>query len=221
MPSKAEICSMQILLIAATEMEIQQRATANNVDVLVTGVGMPSTIYHLQKRLNQINYDLVIQAGVGGSFGKEPALEETVLVQQDTFGDLGTEKEEEFCTLFDAKLADKNEFPFTDGWLVNKNEWLDVFQLKKVKAVTVNKVSDDRLLMRQIENAFHPHIESMEGAALHYVCLEEQIPFLQIRTISNCVGERNKSKWKLEGAIKNLNIELNHIIAQITQNVKP
>mgnify|MGYP001795756283 CR=1 FL=1 len=95
MPFKHEICSMQILLIAATEMEIQQRVADNNIDVLVTGVGIPATMYHLQKRLQQIDYDLVIQAGIAGSFGKEPALGETVLVQQDAFGDLGTEKEEE------------------------------------------------------------------------------------------------------------------------------
>ena len=212
---------MQILLIAATAMEIQQRAASEHVDVLITGVGIPSTIYHLQKRLQQIDYDLVIQAGIAGSFGKEPALEQTVLVEKDAFGDLGTEKEEEFCTLFDANLADKNEFPFTDGWLVNKNEWLNTIPLKKARAVTVNKVSDDKLLKRQIENAFHPHIESMEGAALHYVCLQEKIPFLQLRTISNTVGERNKSKWKLEEAIKNLNAELEKILSQITSNFKP
>lgn len=221
MPAKHEICSMQILLIAATEMEIQERVTANNIEVLITGVGIPSTIYRLQKRLHQKDYDLVIQAGIGGSFGKEPALEETVLVQQDTFGDLGTENEEEFCTLFDAKLADKDELPFTGGWLINTYELLEAFPYKKVKAVTVNKVSDDKLLTRQIQNAFHPHIESMEGAALHYVCLQEQIRFLQIRTISNCVGERSKAKWKLEGAVKNLNIELEKVIAHITSNSKP
>ena len=216
-----EICRMQILLIAATEMEIPQRIPGDNIDVLITGVGIPATIYHLQKRLHQIDYDLVIQAGVAGSFGKEPALEETVLVQQDAFGDLGTEKEEEYCTLFDAGLADKNESPFAEGWLVNNNELLDAFPYKKVKAVTVNKVSDDRLLRRQLEASFHPHIETMEGAALHYVCLQEQIPFLQIRTISNCMGERLKSKWKLEEAIKNLNTALERVLSQITSNLKP
>ena len=218
---KHEICGMQILLIAATEMEIRQQVGDDHVDMLVTGVGVPSTIYHLQKRLHQIDYDLVIQAGIGGSFAKALALGETVLVQQDTFGDLGTEQEEEFCTIFDAKLADKNEMPFTDGWLINKNEWLDIFPLEKVKAVTVNKVSDDKLLKRQLENAYHPQIESMEGAALHYVCLQEQIPFLQIRSISNFVGERNKAHWKMQDAITNLNSELQKIITQLTLNAKP
>ena len=219
-----EICSMQILLISSTAMEIQpQFANSAQVDILVTGVGIPATMYHLQKRLHQIDYDLVIQAGIAGSFGKEPAIGETVLVQQDAFGDLGTEQEEEFCTVFDARLADKNEFPFQEGCLFNNNTLFDSSTLKKVKAVTVNKVSDDRLLKRQIEHCFHPHIESMEGAALHYVCLHEQVPFLQVRTISNCVGERDKKKWKLEESIKNLNEELTKLIQQIapTPNPKP
>ena len=48
----------------------------------------------------------------------------------------------------------------------------------------------------------------MEGAALHYVCLMEKIPFLQIRSISNYVGERNKRNWNMKEAIANLNKKL-------------
>ena len=55
---------------------------------------------------------------------------------------------------------------------------------------------------------FEPVTESMEGAALHYVCLMENIPFVQIRSISNYIGERNKKKWNMMDSINNLNIEL-------------
>jgi futalosine hydrolase len=44
---------------------------------------------------------------------------------------------------------------------------------------------------------YNADIESMEGAALHYVCAMQQIPFIQIRGISNMVGERDKTKWKI------------------------
>ena len=58
---------MQILVIAATEQEIEPFTDANaRVDVLITGVGVPSTIYHLQKRIHQMEYDLIIQAGIAG-----------------------------------------------------------------------------------------------------------------------------------------------------------
>ena len=51
-------------------------------------------------------------------------------------------------------------------------------------------------------------VESMEGAAFHYVCLQEYIPFVQLRAVSNFVGERDKTKWQMREAIENLNREL-------------
>jgi len=51
-------------------------------------------------------------------------------------------------------------------------------------------------------------IESMEGAAFHYVCLQEAVPFLQLRAVSNMIGERDKTKWLMKEAIDNLNKEL-------------
>ena len=78
---------MQILLIAATAKEIEPFRTVNpDFDILITGVGVPATTYHLQKRLLQVGYDLVIQAGIAGTFNKDIELGQTVLVKQDCFG---------------------------------------------------------------------------------------------------------------------------------------
>ena len=52
----------------------------------------------------------------------------------------------------------------------------------------------------------------MEGAALHYVCNSFNIPYLQIRSISNYIGERDKSKWEIKKAIENLNKEIIKLI---------
>jgi futalosine hydrolase len=48
-------------------------------------------------------------------------------------------------------------------------------------------------------------VESMEGAAFHYVCLQEGMPFAQVRAISNYVTPRDKSQWQMKDAIVNLN----------------
>ncbi|BAV04181.1 phosphorylase family protein [Filimonas lacunae] len=45
----------------------------------------------------------------------------------------------------------------------------------------------------------------MEGAALHYACRQTNTPFIQIRAISNYIGERDKSKWRIKDAIGELN----------------
>lgn len=207
---------MQILLIAATEQEIEHfTATKARVDIMITGIGTPSTLYHLQKRINQVEYDLIIQAGIAGSFNEAAALGKTVLVKQDCFADLGVEEKENFTTVFKAGLMDENEFPFEDGWLINPNKDLNNTGLSLVKAITVNKVSDSELQKLQYIQAFNADIETMEGAALHYVCLQENIPFLQIRSISNYVGERDKTKWKMKEAVDDLNTELTKLINQL------
>jgi futalosine hydrolase len=57
---------------------------------------------------------------------------------------------------------------------------------------------------------FNPQIESMEGAAVFYVCLKTNINCIQIRTISNNVERRNKNNWNIPLALKNLqNITIN------------
>jgi futalosine hydrolase len=208
---------MQILLIAATATEIEPFTAANSqVDVLITGVGVPSTIYHLQKRIHQMDYDCIIQAGIAGSFSNQMSLGQVVLVKQDCFADLGIEEKGNYTPIFNTAFADKDEFPFTDGWLMNADDNLKYSDLPKVNAITVNKVSDNELQKQQFLQTFDADIETMEGAALHYVCLQEQIPFLQIRSISNHVGERNKTKWEIKEAIQNLNTELQRLINGLT-----
>jgi futalosine hydrolase len=208
---------MQILVIAATALEIEPFTAINNrSDVLITGVGVPATMYHLQKRIHQLDYDLIIQAGIAGSFSTEMALGKVVLVKQDCFADLGIEEQGYYTPVFNTAFADKNEFPFDEGWLMNADDNLKYTDLLKVKAITVNKVSDSELQKQQFIGIFNPAIETMEGAALHYICLQEAIPFLQIRSVSNYVGERDKTKWKLKEAIENLNKELATLINDLT-----
>jgi len=206
-----------ILLTAATEFEIASFINYKHekYDVLITGVGIPSTLFHLQKRLHQVDYDLVIQAGIAGCFNNTLNLGDLVLIEKDAFGDIGMEEKNHFTPIFKSGFVDENEFPFENGWLKNNNHLLKQSSLKIVSAVTVNKVSDSILQKEQLIKNFNPAIESMEGAAFHYVCLQENIPFVQMRSISNHVGERDKTNWKIKDAITNLNTELGKLIESI------
>ena len=211
---------MQILVVAATAMEIAPFMEKNPAtDFLITGVGVPATIYQLHKRLMQVDYDLVIQAGIAGSFNKLLPLASCILVYRDVFADLGVEENNEYFTMGEKGLIDTAAFPYTNGWLVNENFLLKQIDLPKVTSITVNKISDKIEQQEKYIQKFVPDIESMEGAALHYVCLQEQVSFLQLRSISNIVGERDKTKWKLDASIINLNQELEAIIKNIKQFV--
>ncbi|MFN8252349.1 MAG: futalosine hydrolase [Ferruginibacter sp.] len=208
---------MQILLVAATDNEIELFINAYpNLDILVTGVGAAACMYHVTKRLYKEEYDFVIQAGIAGAFTTELELGQAVLVKQDSFGDLGTEEKHVFTPCTRSGLIPAHQFPYADGWLMNMAGIPRETTLKTVKAVTVNKVTDDIVQRQQLLTVYNPQIETMEGAALHYACLMEDIPFVQLRSISNYVGERDKSKWKIKEAFESLSKELVTLINQIT-----
>ncbi len=206
---------MNLLIVAATQLEIEPFLRENyKVDILITGVGIPATVLFLTKKIIEKKYDLVIQAGIGGTFNSIQ-LGEVVLVKQDAFGDLGIEENGYFSTLFENGFLNKNDFPFTNGWLVNNNPIFEKNKLLIEKAVTINKLTDDHLKIENIRQKYSPAVESMEGAAFHYVCLQQKINFLQIRGISNMVGERDKTKWQMKKAIQNLNKELLKIVENL------
>lgn len=214
-----EFCQMQILLVVATKAEIHlPESVEKKADVLITGVGIPATLYKLQKRLSQKKYDCVIQAGIAGSFTDEIKLGDVVLVKKDLFADIGMEEKDTFTSIYNTPFVNKNEFPYSDGWLVNDGALIDQFNYKKANAITINKVSDSQLQQQQFMSNFYPEIESMEGAAMHFVCLQENIPFLQVRSISNKVGIRDKKEWKIKEAIENLGLNLAVIIETILKN---
>ena len=52
----------------------------------------------------------------------------------------------------------------------------------------------------------------MEGAAAAYTCLCDKLNFLQIRSVSNYVEERNKENWDIETAVNSLTITVLDII---------
>jgi futalosine hydrolase len=204
---------MNLLIVAATQFEIEPFIQLKKkADILITGVGIPATIYHLTQKLLTENYDLVIQAGIAGSFSERLNLGEVVAIKEDTFADLGIEEKGNLQTLFETGFIKKNDFPFKNGWLVNQHRILQKDSLPLVNAITINKITDNDFQNEQMFKKFGADVESMEGAGFHYVCLHQKTNFLQLRSISNYIGERDKSKWEMTEAIENLNKELLKIV---------
>ncbi len=201
-----------ILVVAATAKEINpfieltRTGNINNADILISGIGLTASTYHLTKQLALKKYDLVIQAGVAGCFDLTIPLGAVVAVKQDAIADQSVVELEKLKTLFDLNLVPQDQYPYKKGWLINPNkEVLKKTKLKIVKGISVNQISTSKQMIKFYRDVFDPVTESMEGAALHYVCICENVPFMQIRSISNYIGERNKKKWDMMESIANLN----------------
>jgi len=208
-----------ILVVAATAKEIdpfiilKRTGQFTNVDILISGIGLTASTWHLSKQLALKKYDLVIQAGVAGSFDLTISPGQVVAVKQDAIADQSVVELEKLKTLFDLDLVPQDQYPYKKGWLINPNkEILKKTKLKIVKGVSVNQISTSKQMIQFYRDRFDPVTESMEGAALHYVCLMEDIPFLQIRSISNYIGERNKKNWNMMDSIINLNHKLTNLL---------
>lgn len=214
---------MKILVTAATIFEIQpfldhlakKDYKDCHVTTLLGGIGMMHTAYQLGRQFAVSRPDIAIQAGIAGCFDHSWEMGKVVLIEKEQLGDLGVEDDQAFKDLFDIQLWQPDLPPFSNKQLINTLENLPFIpELPRVSGVTINTVSGSERTRDLLVKKYAPDVESMEGAAFHYACLQEKIPFFQMRSISNYVEVRDKSKWNIPLAIKTLNETLIKYIEQ-------
>ena len=226
---------MKILIVAATYKEIEQTKNyfkisaqdkenlfsgnylKNNISFLITGIGVYSTIYELTKILSSKKFDIIINAGIAGSFDDNIEIGNVFNVVSEQIGDLGINDNGIFKSAFDKNFLNPNSFPFSNQKLINPNK--DLFKLlsetQNVDALTVNTASGEKNKIKELKKKFNVQIESMEGAAFFYVCLKENVNFLEIRSVSNFVVPRCEENWQIMKAINNLNEILRLLIFEV------
>lgn len=204
---------MKLLLAAATEAEIAPTLArlqpTGNVRICITGVGLMAATFALTRALLQEQYDFVLQAGIAGAFDGTIPLGSLVVVESELLGDLGAEDHDRFIDIFELGFGSPNAFPFTAGRLVNPLDPMPFpCNLPRVSSLTVHTVSGHAPTIGRRAKQYGAAVESMEGAALHYVCLQLGVPFLQLRAISNYVTPRDRSAWQIAKAVAALNAQL-------------
>jgi futalosine hydrolase len=94
-------------------------------------------------------------------------------------------------------------------------EWESVPSLPRIHVgpfVTVAAVSGSIARARLLSNLHGALCENMEGGAVAQVCLRYQVPFLEIRGLSNWAGDRNKKRWQLSKALSNCQRVVIHLL---------
>ena len=207
---------MNILIVSATSLEIvlflkkikaetdgaiisSHSYNGHTIDILFTGVGMSQTAFYLGKYLSG-KYDLAINAGICGSFNRILKLGDVVCINEDYFADLDAEDDEKFLSVLELNLPGayyvKNENSFTNDIIQNT---------KQVRGVTVNTAHGNEISIKKLCSRIQADVESMEGAAFLWACNQTKTKCVQIRSVSNYVEKRDKSKWEIGLAVKNLN----------------
>jgi futalosine hydrolase len=117
----------------------------------------------------------------------------------DRIAELGAEDGDAFVSIQDLHLPAEHEF-------VNAAPPVNAAlgRLPAVSGITVNLVHGNARSIAAVVERFSPQVESMEGAAFMFACLIHEIPFAQVRAVSNIVEPRNRDAWKMADAVARL-----------------
>ena len=206
--------SAEIIDICGTIVPFQVTKINENWEVLVTGVGMVSTVFHLTNALNLNKYSQLVNVGLSGAINRELYLGQVVNVASDEFAFWGAEDNGTFLSVFDLHLQNENEPPFQNKKLVPSQSEFKLDNLQKVKGLTVQTVTGSEASLVLLQKTYTADSESMEGAAVFYVANQFKIPALQIRAISNYVEPRNRDNWKIKEALDALTSVVKPLISK-------
>jgi futalosine hydrolase len=180
--------------------------------ILVTGIGKTNSALVLTHFINtRFIPEEVINTGIAGAYpGSGISVGHIAVASEEVYADEGVLTEKGFQSLKDLgfpSLVTKdnvyfNIFPIENGKKVQKK------LLKKTKLsvfegrfITVSECSASPEREIEMAKRFNPLCESMEGCAVLHTCLAYEIPFIEIRGISNFTGSYDKSGWHIEKAM--------------------
>jgi futalosine hydrolase len=207
---------MKILIVTATRQELGNIDSVNqlkhnfpDIEFLVTGVGMVKATYSLTSLLHLQRPDFILHTGICGSFRPEIPIGTVVNVLSEEFADIGFDDKGKFIPFHEKGDIDK------EGKLICPTDLGNKWGFNSVHGITVNTASGNKPAIDKLVNQFNPDIETMEGAAVFYTCMKQNIPFAEIRSVSNFVEARNINNWNIPLAIKNLSIVIPEIISKL------
>lgn len=210
---------MKILLVVATEPESewlrqsipmnmqgpcwQGKAKDHDITLLHTGIGMVNTAFRLGQFLQGHTPDLAVNLGIAGSFRTHFQLGTVVEIVEDTFPELGVDIPGGFL---DLKAMGFPHIKDTDLPVYNSvsNPLPSSLDLPRVSGITVNTVHGNPPGIEIVQQRWNPDVESMEGAAFFHAMTISGIPYFAFRGISNYVELRDRSRWEIGLAARNV-----------------
>ena len=198
---------MRVLIMTAVSAErdavLRGLRRDTRFDVLVAGVGSVVAAVNTARALATAEYSLVISAGIGGGFPGRVEVGSLVVANKIIVADLGAE------TLEGFRSVDELGFGFTqiqiDTSLVDRVTGALLVAKLPVNTGTVLTVSTvTGTAARGVELAARipaATAEAMEGYGVGCAALDRGVPVLEIRAISNMVGPRDRSTWRIKEAL--------------------
>jgi futalosine hydrolase len=181
----------RVLVVCAVSQELAALPAREHVDVIATGVGPVEAAVETARALARIPYDAVINAGIGGGFRDRCTVGDVVVCSREDYAELGLEDGSAFPLPGGLELVRSVEAspellrPFLDGHI-------PVIVGRGVTSAIVTSTTARALVLA---HRFRADVESMEGFSVLRAARDADVPGIEIRGISNVVGERASNGW--------------------------
>jgi futalosine hydrolase len=185
-----------ILLVCAVARELSFWTPRRDVDVLEAGVGPVDAACRVSQALAQRRYRLVVNAGIAGAFDGGPKIGDGVVVIDDAI---------------EVNLETGAPIPLPPGERAVEKVCSDLKfapllthrGFAAVGGITVSRVTSSEATAQRLF-ALGARVESMEGFAVLRAAELAGVPAIEVRGISNRVGERSRSQWNFEAGQRGL-----------------
>ncbi len=191
---------------------------SRSYDLVITGVGVFNAVAAFCNYLAHAMPFLVINTGIAGGFKSAGCcIGDVAVATQEHYIHTGVRTEGlknqplPFDLLSGHPRSREGIYPFDARQVeavqarINQKENVHDLHLKQGPFITVSAITNSLETAEQIYSAYDaPLMEAMEGAACAHVAADRDIPFLEIRSVSNLAGERDPAKWDIPRAVHNL-----------------
>ncbi|MFF5305220.1 futalosine hydrolase [Streptomyces sp. NPDC013161] len=194
--------SFRILVATAVPAERDAVARAftgdSAVDVIAAGVGPAAAAAATAVALAGAPYDLVVSAGIAGGFQPEAPVGSLVVADEITAADLGAETPDGFVPVTELGFGAVTHRP--PNALVR--DLAAATGARTGAVLTVSTVTGTAARAAELR-ARHPRAlaEAMEGFGVAEAAAAHGIPVLELRAVSNPVGPRDRTAWRIGDAL--------------------
>ncbi|WP_194893785.1 futalosine hydrolase [Catenulispora pinisilvae] len=187
--------------VGAERDALQQRA--DGLTVIVTGAGPAAAATGAAWVLASEPYKLALSVGIGGGFAPRAPIGSVVVSTRVVAADLGADSPEGFLPIEELGFAPHVEQP-DEHWAARIRTALSQAGLHVVTGAVLTTTTVTGTAERTAELlARHPDAaaEGMEGYGVASAATMAELPFVEIRAISNVVGPRDRDSWRIGEAM--------------------
>jgi len=182
---------VSVLVVCAVEQELAALPARDGVHVVAVGVGPVEAALGTARALAARPYEAVVNAGIAGGFRDRCTVGDVVVCSREDYAELG--------------LEDGSVFPLPGGLELVRHVEADETLLRPFlgglipvivgRGVTSATVTSTTARALVLAHRFRADVESMEGFAVLRAAQLAGVPAIEIRGVSNLVGERASNGW--------------------------